>query len=415
MMDALPIELVDLVFSFLDDDKLTLSNCTLLNRHFHEISRTRLFHKITIFSSLSAVHTVAAFCRYLASGCEESKRAQPLIKVLRVANKSLSGPITPTSSYELGYILQHLPALQDLELCNISLLATAGCPIPGWNFDSYRPKSLRRVEIDGVCFELQDGQEDTAVCSLTQLFDLFGTVETLHILTIRPLLWGDEEPQAIAKLVKAAGQSISTTFKVQKLIASPRPFTSLLAIQILGGSPRSLSDVQSLDIREELLVSVDKDLRPVRKSLKHLHLRIVASSLIEDTRPYTFSSYSQLSSLTLTVIIIQYQSECDSAASTMACAMEAILDIPPSLSELFINFRCVYREQPRSILNCLDDGERWDDVDEMLTKHPALQSVLIQFEDIQRSGAKALQADIESISKRLSRLNASRKLTVTQK
>ncbi|KAH8102108.1 hypothetical protein BXZ70DRAFT_1006730 [Cristinia sonorae] len=300
----IPTELMDQICSHFIEDKPTSSACTLLSSRWHPSARRALFHTI----SLS-----------LASDTFDVFFVAPPPKTAQYV-KDLTLKCGSLTAHDLDQVISIFPALQRLTLdgTTLYLLDSDHPSIEGWK----SPRDLHRLRLTDVTYYMEDWsskipeddnefnhwlpkptedferfKQEPSRCSLVQLLNLFGNVDTIHIYQVHPVGQGDRDYHYLSNgrwpvdyswyyrpvfrsAVWAEAQKLLEHFSVKRILAADRGLHNAdawyfedIVLYLLAYSQKAAAYLDCLEIAEEWTVTSEL-LNKVGATITHLHLHM---------------------------------------------------------------------------------------------------------------------------------------------
>ena len=291
---CLPRELVDIIFDTLEDDKATLSACTLLSKYWHLPARQVLFRRIPLQWYHETYHA-NGFLALLNDKTSYMQNLIPCIKELniscRITERIYEISVTSRgsiSAYDVDLLLVQLPAVRLVMLTNAKLRHCEEHLTPRcWT----SPRPLEELHLVNVYFAMyhQGDYKYLRGCNLVEVLNLFGSVGALEIfLTSTQMDIGVFFPveKQVAAEVKE-GQRTSKDFRVQKLVSScyhnreGELFSDQATILNILKNSHALGALQSLSLNDTY-ESSKETIIAVGPNLKHLTLGLNLPYSLDD-------------------------------------------------------------------------------------------------------------------------------------
>ncbi|TCD60830.1 hypothetical protein EIP91_009433 [Steccherinum ochraceum] len=231
----LPRELIDQIFQGLD--KPSLASCSTICRNYHPSARHFLFRTITLVEPDDDIHNeprYVGFCQFLTWTSSISSSLSANIRELNlyfVEEKSKLDEVL-IDTVMLEQLLSLLPVLRTLRIRMAKWKRSDHLYAP-----SFPPKNLETLVLDYVLFDLPRWSWVTEFtnpfdpnapieCTLVELLNIFGDVETLHFTNALMLddygsFVGWQDASALASSVsKIVGQQVSSTLHGSRALDS---------------------------------------------------------------------------------------------------------------------------------------------------------------------------------------------------
>lgn len=280
-------ELVDLILGNLDDDKMALSACTLLSRHWYISARPALFHHIT-FTSRGRLDNEHMICKFyvLAVPLNVARLVKKLTLDLGPYWSQKNHKYTyfhPTlSPYQLNPILAKFPAVHSLTLRNVELEYWSEMPK-----QTSPPRSLSKLYLRNVYVQtlkrtpnlpgdVSYSKYEPSKCSMVQLLNMFGAIELLFLRDVRPSFTVvpliDLPEMAYCAAAGSEIQRLLSNLSVRQLCSRSHSVFFHTILDLLMCSP-ALDALKFLQLNDSIAVS-RRILSAVGRSLRYLRIGI---------------------------------------------------------------------------------------------------------------------------------------------
>ncbi|KAH8107633.1 hypothetical protein BXZ70DRAFT_1003083 [Cristinia sonorae] len=429
-------KLIERIVTFLLGDKVSLSACSRVCRHWNASVKPILFSSIQLVSDDRDAPVPKAGGQKKKGGKNTTVKKPKAFDIVKHATpptsvaqyvKDVDIVCRTVTPYDVSQVLLLFPSLERLSLKADIHRSKLKLPIS----DRWVPRPLKELRLTELIFSMDDWEPKPVTdasllqgqpiqCALVELLNLFGTVDTLYLHDVFPSGRNDHsdrgsqcsccyftypERKKDRLAIWTEAQKLSDEFTLKRILSSDHD--SLfhfkgrgqdVVLDLLCRSPAALSTLETLEVNESLTITREL-LEAAGGNLKHLRFN-VTQPVEKKQKDFGISYCPNL--VSAHVCYYTHMTGFSDAgmdtwyARLVATVQDSVKKLPVTLSRLTIELRCS---------NALIQKFDWAGMDQMLAERD-LEECKVVFKYHAHEAPKSPEKVAVTFRKRMSRLVA---------